>query len=151
MAIGQRIKFFRKKQGMTQKQLGKLLGFLCKTSDVRVAQYESETRIPKQELVKKIAAIFHINPYALTVPEIDSDIGLIHTFFALEDIYGVKISKINGKLCLCFDSLDITHPSISPILQSWQQQAAMLENGTLSKKEYDQWRYQYPQQNSYKH
>lgn len=37
MAIGQRIKFFRNRKGMTQKQLGEILG---KTSDVRMAQYE---------------------------------------------------------------------------------------------------------------
>ena len=41
MAIGQRIKFFRNRKGMTQKYLGELLGFLGKTSDVRMAQYES--------------------------------------------------------------------------------------------------------------
>ena len=53
MAIGQRIRFFRNRKGMTQKHLGEVLGFLGKTSDVRMAQYESEARIPKQELVKE--------------------------------------------------------------------------------------------------
>ena len=47
MAIGKRIKFFRNKKGMTQKQFGEMLGFLGKTSDVRMAQYEAEARIPK--------------------------------------------------------------------------------------------------------
>ena len=46
MAIGKRIKFFRNKKGMTQKQFGEMLGFLGKTSDVRMAQYEAEARIP---------------------------------------------------------------------------------------------------------
>ena len=32
MAIGKRIKFFRNKKGMTQKQFGEMLGFLGKTS-----------------------------------------------------------------------------------------------------------------------
>ena len=52
MAIGKRIRFFRNRKGMTQKQLGEILGFLGKTSDVRMAQYESEARTPKQDLVK---------------------------------------------------------------------------------------------------
>ena len=51
MAIGKRIRFFRNRKGMTQKQLGEILGFLGKTSDVRMAQYESEARTPKQNLV----------------------------------------------------------------------------------------------------
>ena len=40
---------------MTQKQLGEILGFLGKTSDVRMAQYESGIRTPKQDLVKEMA------------------------------------------------------------------------------------------------
>ena len=53
MAIGQRIKYFRNRIGMTQKQLGEQLGFMGKTSDVRMAQYESEARVPKIDLENK--------------------------------------------------------------------------------------------------
>lgn len=91
MAIGQRIKFFRNRKGMTQKQLGEQLGFKGKTSDVRMAQYESEARVPKIDLVKQISQIFDINTHALTVPDIDTHIGLMHTLFALEDMYGLKV------------------------------------------------------------
>ena len=72
MAIGKRIRFFRNRKGMTQKQLGEILGFLGKTSDVRMAQYESEARTPKQDLVKEMAHILDVSPRAITVPEIDS-------------------------------------------------------------------------------
>ena len=64
MAIGKRIRFFRNRKGMTQKQLGEILGFLGKTSDVRMAQYESEARTPKQDLVKEMANIFDVSPRA---------------------------------------------------------------------------------------
>ncbi len=67
MAIGKRIKFFRKKKEFTQKQFGRMLGFLGRTSDVRIAQYETEARIPKQELVEKMANIFDISPNALQI------------------------------------------------------------------------------------
>ena len=59
MAIGKRIRFFRNRKGMTQKQLGEVLGFLGKTSDVRMAQYETEARTPKHDLVKEMANIFY--------------------------------------------------------------------------------------------
>ena len=62
MAIGKRIRFFRNRKGMTQKQLGELLGFLGKTSDVRMAQYESESRTPKQDLVKEMAHLLDVSP-----------------------------------------------------------------------------------------
>ena len=66
-------------------QLGEVLSFLGKTSDVRMAQYESEARVPKHDLLKEMADIFDISTHALTVPDIDTYIGLMHTFFALED------------------------------------------------------------------
>lgn len=97
MAIGQRIKFFRNRKGMTQKQLGEQLGFKGKTSDVRMAQYESEARVPKIDLVKQMSQIFDVNTHALTVPDIDTHIGLMHTLFALKDMYGLKVRNVDGQ------------------------------------------------------
>lgn len=150
MAIGQRIRFFRNRKGMTQKQLGKMLGFLGKTSDVRMAQYESETRIPKADLVKEMAKIFDVSTHALNVPDIDTYIGLMHTLFALEDIYGLKISEINGELCIKLDR-SITAPGsqLDSMFRAWNQQSNNLENGDITKDQYDEWRYKYPQLDTY--
>ena len=94
MAFGKRIKFFRNRKGMKQKELGELLGFLGKTSDVRVAQYETEARTPKADLVKEMAQIFGVSPRAINVPNIDSYLGLMHTLFALEDMYGTRSERL---------------------------------------------------------
>ena len=146
MAIGKRIRFFRNRKGMTQKQLGEILGFLGKTSDVRMAQYESEARTPKQDLVKEMAHILDVSPRAITVPEIDSYIGLMHTLFALEDMYGLKIGEIDGEVCLRLDnSTDSTYSTMFDMFHAWQEQAALLEQGKITKEEYDQWRYKYPE------
>ena len=141
MAIGKRIKFFRKKKEFTQKQFGRMLDFFGRTSDVRIAQYEAEARIPKQELVEKMANIFGISPNALTVPNIDNYTGLLHTFFALEDLYGLKITTINDEICLYLDKSDL---SLLQMFQAWQEQSAKLEQGEITKEQYDQWRYNYP-------
>ena len=146
MAIGKRIRFFRNRKGMTQKQLGELLGFLGKTSDVRMAQYESESRTPKQDLVKEMAHLLYVSPRAITVPEIDSYIGLMHTLFALEDMYGLKIGEIDGEVCLRLDkSAGTTYTTMFDMFHAWQEQAARLEQGEITKEEYDQWRYKYPE------
>ena len=145
MAIGQRIKFFRNRKSMTQKQLGEVLGFLGKTSDVRMAQYESEARVPKIDLVKEMSHIFDISPRALNVPDIDSYEGLMHTLFALEDMYGLKIGEIDGELCLRLDkSKGISYLTMFDMLHSWQREATRLENEEITKEEYDNWRYNYP-------
>ena len=158
MAIGQRIKFFRNRKGMTQKQLGEQLGFMGKTSDVRMAQYESEARVPKIDLVKQMSQIFDINTHALTVPDIDTHIGLMHTLFALEDMYGLKVKNVDGQPNLCLDS-SISTPgsSVDEMLRSWMFRvlispfikADKLENGEISKEEYDEWRYKYPELDTY--
>ncbi len=152
MAIGKRIRFFRNRKGMTQKQLGELLGFLGNTSDVRMAQYESEARTPKHDLVKEMAHIFNVSPHALMVPDIDTYIGLMHTLFALEDMYGLKISEFDGKICLCLDKSDYSiYTSMFNMFHEWQEQAAKLEQGEITKEEYDQWRYNYPEPDTSKH
>ncbi|MGN8850476.1 helix-turn-helix domain-containing protein [Bariatricus sp. HCP28S3_C2] len=145
MAFGKRIKFFRNRKGMKQKELGELLGFLGKTSDVRVAQYETEARTPKADLVKEMAQIFDVSTRAINVPNIDSYLGLMHTLFALEDMYGIKIGEIDGELCLRLDREHKEYQHLFEPFHAWQQMTAKLESGEISQEEYDNWRYNYPE------
>lgn len=139
MAIGERIRFIRNLRGMTQKYLGTAVGFPEKTADIRLAQYEAGTRTPKADLIEKFAEV-------LDVPDIDSYIGLMHTLFALEDIYGFKIDKLEDEVCV---RLDKTRGSMSvPLfedLSAWQKEAEKYRNGEITKDEYDAWRYTYPE------
>ena len=122
MAIGQRIKFFRNRKGLTQKQLGETLGFLGRTSDVRLAQYESEARVPKLDLIKEMAGLLGVNMRAINVPDIDSYLGLMHTLFALEDMYGIRVGEIDGEMCLRIDkSVTVPGSALSNMLTSWNQ------------------------------
>lgn len=146
MAIGQRIKYFRNLQGLTQKELGEKLGFSGRTSDVRIAQYESEARIPKEDLVKMLAAIFQISPRAINVPDIDTYDGLMQTLFALEDIYGFQIDKLDNEVCIRLDKYDYQKTgSVADRLESWYTQAERFRKEEITKEEYDRWRYTYPQ------
>lgn len=146
MAIGERIHFFRLLRGMTQKYLGMALGFPEKSADVRLAQYETGSRTPKTDLTAALAQVLDVSPHALSVPDIDSYVGLMHTLFTLEDNYGLKISEMDGEVCLKVDvrkSKDSAR--LHEMLCSWQQVAAMLEAGEISKEDYDKWRYHYPE------
>lgn len=60
MAIGERIRFFRNLRGMTQKLLGIQVGFPEKTADIRIAQYESGTRTPKEDLTHTFAEVLRL-------------------------------------------------------------------------------------------
>ncbi len=145
MAIGERIRFIRNLRGMTQKYLGMAIGFDEKTADVRMAQYESGTRTPKEKLVSDLANAMDVSPKALDVPEIDSHIGLMHTLFALEDLYGLKINSIDGELCLTLDKTNgSTYLSMFDMFNAWSHEAKKLNHGKITKQEYDDWRYNYP-------
>ena len=146
MAIGERIRFFRNLKGMTQKLLGVKVGFPEKTADIRLTQYESGTRTPKTDLTQALADALGVSTMALNVPDIDSEIGLMHTLFALEDIYGFKIDKLEDEICIRLDKDKGTaYISLLQQFSSWQKEAEKFRNGEISKEEYDHWRYTYPE------
>ena len=76
------------------------IGFTEKTADVRMAQYESGTRTPKENIIADLASVLGVRPQALAVPDIDSDIGLMHTLFTLEDLRGLTVREIDSEFCL---------------------------------------------------
>lgn len=146
MAIGERIRYFRILRGMKLKELGRKMGFPEKSADVRMAQYEAETRTPKADLTANLAHALDVSPQALTVPDIDSDLGLMHTLFTLEDTYGLRLVKAEGEVCLVMDaSQGARAASLREMLRAWREQAAKLEAGEITREEYDRWRYHYPE------
>lgn len=68
--IGDKLHRIRDFRGMTQKQRGVAVGFDEKSADVRIAQYESGTRTPKQALVEKLADVLDVNSRFLADDEI---------------------------------------------------------------------------------
>lgn len=145
MAIGERIRFIRNLRGMTQKRLGQAVGFFQKTADIRMAQYESGSRTPKEDLVKALANVLEVSPMALNIPDIDSDLGFIHTLFAIEDIHGVRAEKQGSEVHIVFDGSKRTmDESVFKMLSAWADQAEKLKNGEISRDQYDRWRYTFP-------
>ena len=145
MAIGERIRFIRNMKGMTQKWLGIAVGFPEKTADIRMAQYESGSRTPKADLTGALANVLDVSPLALSVPDIDSQLGLMHTLFALEDLYGLKTNIADGEVTLHFDVSNISDPSFFEMVTAWTEQAAKYKSGEISKEDYDKWRYRFPE------
>ena len=121
------------------------MGFPEKTADIRMAQYESGSRTPKTDLTNKLAEVFGISPQALSVPDIDSYDGLMHTLFTLEDLYGIRIDKLSNEVCIRLDKgMGINYITMFEMFSAWQKQAEKLKNGEITKEEYDNWRYNYP-------
>lgn len=61
MTVGEKIKTIRTFRGMTQRELGLAVGFPEKNADNRIAQYETDYRVPRKEMLDKIAFALHAN------------------------------------------------------------------------------------------
>ena len=84
MTSGQRIKVFRKKVGMTQEELGAILG----VSGSMIAQYETDKRNPKKETLARIAdalGVHYLDLYS------DEEIAEITSYVRV----GMKIAEKN--------------------------------------------------------
>lgn len=69
ITIGSRIKYLCQKHGITMKYLGQMVGFPAASADVRIAQYENDSRTPKPELILMLADILGVAPEYLSTPE----------------------------------------------------------------------------------
>ena len=101
------------------------------------------------DISNQIAQVLDVSPHALSVPDIDSYVGLMHTLFTLEDNYGLKITEQDGELALQVDFRKNKDAArLHEMLWAWREQVAKLEAGEISQEEYDRWRYHYPEYDS---
>lgn len=74
-----------------------------------------------------------------------------NTLFTLEDLYGLKITELDGEVCLHLDKgMGTNYITMFEMFTAWKEQAEKLKNGEISKEEYDNWRYNYPASNIHK-
>lgn len=145
MAVSKRIRFFRNLRGMTQEELGKAVGFSSRTAAIRIAQYEGGARTPRPELLKQISDALSVSEDALTTPDLESTACLMHTLFALEDACIFSIFSLAGNIELWSDIEDESVPlTVRVMLRTWAELREKYMCGKISKEEYDQWRYNFP-------
>lgn len=134
MKLGEKIRYYRRKAELTQKQLGMMLGFTEGNADVRISQYESGIRKPSFLVMKNISDKLGISMYALEVPEIDlcRQNETMHILFALEDAGLIQFTD-SGIM------IDTKDKNFRKRLQKWRKAHSKMA-GTES---YHDWRYRY--------
>ncbi len=83
--IGDRIRYFREKAGLTQKQLGELTG----KSESAIRNYELDNRTPDWETLTRLANALKVSYYALDASSIDRTFKVAHMLFEMESLYGL--------------------------------------------------------------
>ena len=69
----------------------------------------------------------------------------MHTLFALEDMYGLKVNNIDGQVCITLDTENKSYLEMFKMISAWQKEYQRFIDGEITKEEYDQWRYTYPE------
>lgn len=165
MDVGKRIKEIRRYRGITQKELGHLLD-LGDSGANRIAQYESGYRVPKDELLTRIAQILDVrveNFYASDrfLPDI------MRTLMWYDYLHGdiIKLSnteldspeeipsapKLRGSASVTVYDVPmpatvmwIDNPIGNDFVCEWCTRKQELAKGVISKSEYFEWMIQWP-------
>lgn len=150
MTIGEKIKIARNHRGLTQKELGIKLGFDENSTDVRIAQYESGTRTPKENLLSEIANILDVNINSLKNPSLENTETFIHLLFDLEQ-ESKKMHTNNFSIISVPDELGNPQPAIqfhnhllNEFLSEWQLRRSELSDGIITEEEYAEWMMNFP-------
>ena len=122
MTVGQRMKKARLFRGMTQKQLGIMAG-LGANGDIRIAQYESGVRTPKEQMLIKIADVLCVQPAVFSSRVCASKNDFIQALFWIEELKGGD--------------------EIYDCIKVWEKMKSKYEAGEISKEEYFQWKLTY--------
>lgn len=100
--IGRTIRLCRQYNGLTQTELGEMLGFTKKTAGTRIGQYERERIYAKPQITAKLARLLGIHKFAISRLSVDSELETLHTLFKIDMLYGLNWSKNGNTVCLSF-------------------------------------------------
>ena len=168
-SIGGKIKRIREHLGLSQKQLGLRCGFSESTADVRIRQYESNKKVPREKALKTLCYALEIEEHALFDADLLPKNTMYHALFDIEDFHGLHPVKIDGRYYLEFSGEDmfgnrqLTLSEYDGFLKSWaakrEEYLSSLTDDTLEdgeikserRKQYDLWRYGYPMNEAAEH
>ena len=123
MKLGARIRKIRMFRNITQKELGRRLGYGENSADVRIAQYESGQRTPKQETLIRIAEILEVDVRNFLSPGIATMDELMETLFWI---------TMRDKKTMSY-------------LQEWMGKKQKLGDGRITEEEYLEWKLHWPE------
>lgn len=149
MAIGDRIKRVRKFRKMTQKELGRAIGFDEKSADVRIAQYESNIRTPKEDMLKKMTDVLNVNYRSIYEPTLYAAEDIMYSLFELDEHYPISLHDI-------IDDRDPQYPTkrvivnfnsklLDDFMGTWMEKKQEVKDGVITKEEYVEWKLNWPQ------
>ncbi|MCQ2492074.1 MAG: helix-turn-helix domain-containing protein [Lachnospiraceae bacterium] len=149
MKLGEKIRRLRVMAGLTQKELGKKIGFSAATADSRMRKYESCQMAPKEDIRTKLAEVLDVDMSALSDIDIQTYEDVMHVLFLLEEEFGMKIERTTEKTSLVFDNNANTASILNGYLYIWDAQKRKYEQSIDEVKDeaedqYKRWKARFP-------
>lgn len=144
MSFGQRLKRIRNNRKLTMKDVGVKLGIPEKQADIRISQYESDKKMPRKDIIERLANILSVNEYALDIPELSTNYGAIFSLFELYYSYGLHPVKIDDKVYLELDK-NIATDALIESLNDWNEEYEAFQTGDITKDQFIDWMLKYPE------
>lgn len=139
MSTGENIKRIRNKRGITQKELGIAIGFGEESASPRIAQYETGSRTPRDEILKKIAEVLQVDQRNIAIPTGYKEEDMIYRLLVLEDYFPeMKLERNTqtGDVVINFHN-----KKLNDFLLTWGVMRGKREQGLISEEEYLNWKY----------
>lgn len=140
MTIGEKIKKYRLKKKLSQKQLAVMTGM----SEPAIRNYELGNRTPSDTQLEKISGALGISLFSLAEPNFDSYISVMHSLFALEDDYGLHAAIIDGTLCMRFTDKGMDSHTMMENIEKWADVYEKYRTGEITEEYYQNWKANYP-------
>jgi len=138
MTMGLRIKAARLHRGLTQQELGLQIGLSESTAAVRIAQYESSARRPKEDLKVRFSEVLNMNSRYFYLPDEFAVEDIVLLLLELDEGLQIEIvplySKSRTRACIHFDCA-----AIDNFLIDWVKQKRAFASGVITKQEYTDW------------
>lgn len=146
--IGDRMRRIRTEKGMSQAELGALIGL---TAD-RIQKYENGARQPRADVIKQLAGALGVSTLALTDPDTASCIGAMFALFEFEGNFGATITEGSNdhSIALSFDTQSELYDHLERWRLEYETLQAQLHAASSDDeraefiKEYHEWKWNYP-------
>lgn len=164
MTQGERIKHIRQKRGMTQQELGEACGFTEISAGVRIRQYESNKKSPKDDTLMIIAKALKVNYIAIKNYDLGCAEDILETLFWLDvdgntiDLFSLEREtdyendwKFQGKYndeeydwARTPFGIVINYGLVNDFMKEWFQRKQQLKKKEITQEQYDNWKWNWP-------
>ena len=139
MSTGENIKRIRKFRGMTQKELGIAIGIGEESASPRMAQYETDNRTPRKEMLNKMAVVLDVDPRNISIPTGYREEDMIYRLLVLEDYFPEM--KLERNLQTGDVAINFHNKKLNEFLFTWGVIRGKRAKGLISEEEYREWKY----------